>query len=256
MDILIDSTRVEKQRSLAQNRRLGAKLSQEASQEMAAALAARKTGLGAGAQASLRGAAPARERQPEGGRAAVAGEGSGARAPSDGKPRPTQAKATAAAAAAAAPGPEGTLLRGGSAHKERIQRAQQRSAERRAKKEARDPRFLGGVQPSREERAAEGAGVKRSFARAEALPPGEWERLIAESQTIDVIAKIGRRGATPKLGDACKNAWRNREVGAAGDTRGLWLQRALYTPGGRPVPVNDAAHPHTVCRCNAVRAHA
>jgi RNA-binding protein YhbY len=87
-----------------------------------------------------------------------------------------------------------------------------RRARRAAELAARDPRLVGGVQPTREERAAAARGVARDYSRAKALPPGEWARLKAESRTAPILCKIGRRGATPQLAEAVANAWRTREV--------------------------------------------
>ncbi len=55
-------------------------------------------------------------------------------------------------------------------------------------------------------------GVKRSFARAEALPPGLWEELKQKSLSEPWLIKIGRRGVTEKLAGALHQAWRGREV--------------------------------------------
>jgi len=90
--------------------------------------------------------------------------------------------------------------------------SQRTKAQRAAELAARDPRLVGGVQPNQEERAAMAAGVRRSFARAEALAEGEWERLRTEYLVTTHVIKLGRRGATKELGDAVKEAWRTREV--------------------------------------------
>lgn len=92
------------------------------------------------------------------------------------------------------------------------ERARTAREARQAELAARDPRFTGGVQLNQEERAAMAAGMKRSFARAEALAEGEWERLKKQYLQIDVTFKIGRRGATEELADAIKQGWRKSEV--------------------------------------------
>eukprot|EP00878_Enallax_costatus_P015287 GHUV01016006.1.p1 GENE.GHUV01016006.1~~GHUV01016006.1.p1 ORF type:complete len:429 (+),score=108.73 GHUV01016006.1:247-1533(+) len=68
------------------------------------------------------------------------------------------------------------------------------------------------IQPPKELLYQEAAGVKRSFARAEALPEGEWERLKEQYKAADSQIKIGRKGCTPQLVTAIQNAWRGREV--------------------------------------------
>eukprot|EP00775_Hariotina_reticulata_P004402 gene4402-4655_t len=68
------------------------------------------------------------------------------------------------------------------------------------------------IPKTREQLFAEAAGVKRSFARAEALPEGEWERLKTEYKTLKHPIKIGRQGAKPSLIQAIQMAWRGSEV--------------------------------------------
>ncbi|KAF8060073.1 hypothetical protein HT031_005012 [Scenedesmus sp. PABB004] len=66
--------------------------------------------------------------------------------------------------------------------------------------------------PTAEAAASAAAGVGRTFARAEALPPGEWERLRAAQGAGLAAIKIGRRGASPALIAQVQAAWRRSEV--------------------------------------------
>lgn len=68
------------------------------------------------------------------------------------------------------------------------------------------------IQKPKEVLYQEAQGVKRSFARAEALPEGEWERLKTQYKALDQQIKIGRKGCTPALVSAIQNFWRGREV--------------------------------------------
>jgi RNA-binding protein YhbY len=97
-------------------------------------------------------------------------------------------------------------------HSKSLAEGAARRAARAAELAARDPKLVGGVQPTPEERAAAAKGVRRSFARAEALPAGEWARLRDEYLQAPMLVKIGRRGATPQVADAVTMAWRSREV--------------------------------------------